>query len=67
VVSFIDRYNFDMRSQQKECIHFLTPDLRKIPFSAYNMFYRQAYRRKEAFDFPLGESSEKLIPEPSQS
>jgi len=40
IVSFIDRYNFDMRSQQKECIHIITPDLRKIPFSAYNMLYR---------------------------
>lgn len=40
VTSFIDRYNFDIRSMQKECVHILTPDLRKIPFSAYNMLYR---------------------------
>jgi uncharacterized radical SAM superfamily Fe-S cluster-containing enzyme len=42
IVSFIDRYNFDMRSQQKECVHVITPDLRKIPFSAYNMLYRSS-------------------------
>jgi len=49
VVSFIDRFNFDMRSQQKECVHILTPDLKKIPFSAYNMLYRESYR-SEGFE-----------------
>lgn len=42
VTSFIDRYNFDLRSQQKECVHVLTPDLRRIPFSAYNRQYRDS-------------------------
>lgn len=41
VSSFVDCYNFDVRSMQKECAHFITPDLRRIPFSAYNMFYRK--------------------------
>jgi len=40
VTSFIDRYNFELRALKKECVHILTPDLRKIPFSAYNLFYR---------------------------
>jgi len=40
VSSFIDKYNFDMKSMQKECAHIITPDLKRIPFSAYNMFYR---------------------------
>lgn len=40
VSSFVDIYNFDLRSMQKECVHVITPDLRRIPFSAYNMFYR---------------------------
>ena len=40
VTSFLDRYNFDMKSMKKECVHVLTPDLRKIPFSTYNMLYR---------------------------
>jgi uncharacterized radical SAM superfamily Fe-S cluster-containing enzyme len=40
VSSFLDAYNFDMKSMQKECIHVITPDLRKIPFSAYNTIYR---------------------------
>ncbi len=40
VTSFVDKYNFDLKSMQKECVHILTEDLRRIPFSAYNMFYR---------------------------
>ena len=40
VSSFVDPYNFDLRSMQKECVHVITPDLRRIPFSAYNMFHR---------------------------
>ncbi len=40
VTSFIDRYDFDIKSMQKECVHVITPDLRKIPFSAYNMIHR---------------------------
>ncbi|EKE06484.1 MAG: hypothetical protein ACD_18C00347G0009 [uncultured bacterium] len=41
VTSFIDVYNFDMKSMQKECVHIITPELKKIPFSAYNMFHRK--------------------------
>ncbi|MGE5473364.1 MAG: radical SAM protein [Ignavibacteriales bacterium] len=40
ITSFVDAYNFDMKSMQKECVHIITPDLRKIPFSAYNMLHR---------------------------
>ena len=38
--SFIDKYNFDAKSMQKECVHVITSDLKKIPFSAYNMIHR---------------------------
>ncbi len=41
ITSFIDVYNFDLKSMQKECVHIITPDLKKIPFSSYNMFYRK--------------------------
>lgn len=40
VSSFLDAYNFDMKSMQKECVHVITEDLRKIPFSAYNTVHR---------------------------
>ena len=43
VVSFIDAYNFDLKSMQKECVHIITPDLHKVPFSAYNMIHRDKY------------------------
>ena len=42
VVSFIDAYNFDLKAMQKECVHIITPDLRKIPFSAFNLHHRSA-------------------------
>jgi len=44
VSSFLDRYNFDMKSMQKECVHIITEDLRKVPFSAYNTIYRERYK-----------------------
>jgi len=44
VASFIDRYNFDEKSIQQECVQFITPDNRRIPFSAYNMLHRQKYQ-----------------------
>jgi uncharacterized radical SAM superfamily Fe-S cluster-containing enzyme len=41
VSSFVDKYNFDMKSMSKECVHVVTPDLRRIPFSAHNMIHRK--------------------------
>jgi 7,8-dihydro-6-hydroxymethylpterin dimethyltransferase len=40
VSSFIDAHNFDPQSMRRECVHIVTPDLRRIPFSAYNMLHR---------------------------
>lgn len=40
VASFVDAYNFDIKSAQKECVHVVTPDLKRIPFSMYNLLYR---------------------------
>jgi uncharacterized radical SAM superfamily Fe-S cluster-containing enzyme len=48
VVSFVDAYNFDLKSMQKECVHVITPDFRKIPFSAYNLIHRDARARTPA-------------------
>ena len=41
VSSFIDALNFDSKSMQKECVHVITEDLRKIPFSSYNILHRE--------------------------
>ncbi len=40
VTSFVDLYNCDLNALKKECVHMITPDLKRIPFSSYNMFYR---------------------------
>jgi uncharacterized radical SAM superfamily Fe-S cluster-containing enzyme len=41
IASFVDAYNFDMKSIKKECVHVITPELKKIPFSAYNIIHRK--------------------------
>jgi 7,8-dihydro-6-hydroxymethylpterin dimethyltransferase len=41
ITSFVDAYNFDIKSAQKECVHFITPELKKIPFSTFNLFHRK--------------------------
>jgi uncharacterized radical SAM superfamily Fe-S cluster-containing enzyme len=43
VTSFIDAYNFDMASMKRECVHIVTPDMKRIPFSAFNMIHRKNY------------------------
>jgi uncharacterized radical SAM superfamily Fe-S cluster-containing enzyme len=44
VTSFLDRFNFERRAMQKECVHVITPDLRRVPFSAWNLLHREAAR-----------------------
>lgn len=41
IVSFVDAWNFDLKSAQKECVHLVTTDLKRIPFSMYNTLYRE--------------------------
>jgi len=41
VNSFVDKYNFDIKAAQKECVHIITPELKRIPFSVYNMLHRR--------------------------
>ncbi|HEY0828225.1 MAG TPA: radical SAM protein [Bacilli bacterium] len=40
IMQFLDKYNFDVRSVKKSCVHIVHPDGRIIPFDTYNMFYR---------------------------
>jgi uncharacterized radical SAM superfamily Fe-S cluster-containing enzyme len=42
VSSFLDPWNFEHGAMMKECVHVLTPDLKKIPFSAHNILHREA-------------------------
>ena len=41
--SFMDVYNFDIRQLMKSCVHHLLPSGHVIPFSAYNVLYRDGH------------------------
>ncbi len=41
--SFMDVYNFDIRQLMKSCVHFILPTGHLIPFSAYNILYRDGH------------------------
>jgi len=43
ITSFQDRFNFDCNTIKKECVHVITPDLKRIPFSAYNLLQRKYF------------------------
>ena len=40
ILQFLDRYNFDLGTVKRSCVHFLTPEGQIIPFDTYNTFYR---------------------------
>lgn len=41
--SFMDAFNFDVRQLMKSCVHFILPTGHVIPFSAYNVLYRDGH------------------------
>jgi hypothetical protein len=41
--SFMDAYNFDIRQLMKSCVHHILPSGHLIPFSAYNVLYRDGH------------------------
>jgi uncharacterized radical SAM superfamily Fe-S cluster-containing enzyme len=41
--SFMDAWNFDIRQLMKSCVHFVLPSGHLIPFSAYNVLYRDGH------------------------
>jgi uncharacterized radical SAM superfamily Fe-S cluster-containing enzyme len=40
ISQFLDRFNFDLGTVKRSCVHFVQPDGRIIPFDTYNTFYR---------------------------
>ena len=40
IIQFLDRFNFDLGTVKRSCIHFVTADGRMIPFDTFNNFYR---------------------------
>ena len=41
ILQFLDRYNFDLGTVKRSCVHFVTEDGQIIPFDTYNSFYRK--------------------------
>jgi uncharacterized radical SAM superfamily Fe-S cluster-containing enzyme len=40
IMQFLDRYNFDLATVKRSCVHFVTGEGQIIPFDTYNTFYR---------------------------
>ncbi|HEU4969439.1 hypothetical protein [Sphingomonas sp.] len=40
ILQFLDRFNFDLGTVKRSCVHFVTPEGKLIPFDTYNSFYR---------------------------
>ena len=40
ISQFLDRFNFDLGTVKRSCVHFVEPDGRIIPFDTFNTFYR---------------------------
>lgn len=41
ILQFLDRYNFDIGTVKRSCVHFVTEAGQIIPFDTYNTFYRK--------------------------
>ena len=41
ILQFLDRYNFDLGTVKRSCVHFVTGDGQIIPFDTFNTFYRE--------------------------
>jgi 7,8-dihydro-6-hydroxymethylpterin dimethyltransferase len=40
ISQFLDRFNFDLGTVKRSCVHFVQPDGSIIPFDTFNTFYR---------------------------
>ena len=47
-MAFMDLYNFDVNRAKQCVIHYVTPDLKIIPFCAYNNVHRIRTEEKYA-------------------
>ena len=44
IMSFMDKYDFDLASVKRSCTHFVEPNGKIYPFDTWNLFYRQQVR-----------------------
>lgn len=63
ITTFMDAYNFDLRQLMKSCVHHLLPTGHLIPFSAYNVLYRDGHVQLP----PLDQAFEATSRVPSRS
>ncbi len=48
IMSFMDKYDFDLGSIKRSCTHFVEPNGKIYPFDTWNIFYRQKVRKQFA-------------------
>lgn len=46
IMSFMDKYDFDIASVKRSCTHFVEPNGKIYPFDTWNLFYREQVREK---------------------
>lgn len=44
IMSFMDKYDFDLGSIKRSCTHFVEPNGKIYPFDTWNLFYREQVR-----------------------
>lgn len=49
ITRFLDAATFHRRAAEKECVHIVTPDGKRYPFSAYNLIHRERIKQDNAF------------------
>lgn len=50
ISQFLDRFNFDLASVKRSCVHFVEPDGAIYPFDTYNTFYRKGAPARRHID-----------------
>lgn len=55
VSQFLDRFNFDLGTVKRSCVHFVQPDGTIIPFDTFNTFYRPGAAGAQALARGRGE------------
>ncbi len=50
VSQFLDRFNFDLGTVKRSCVHFVQPDGAIIPFDTFNTFYRPGAAGRPSLD-----------------
>lgn len=48
IIQFLDRFNFDLGTVKRSCVHFVEPDGKIYPFDTFNTFYREGAVGKQA-------------------